>query len=180
VLGEPVRWRGPRDAIANGIAFVPEDRAAQGVFAGMSVRWNLRAAAAGLRRTGAGQPPTPEELAQRLGIKAASLADPISSLSGGNQQKAVIGRWLMARPKVLILDEPTRGIDVGAKEQIYGVVRGLAAEGMGVLLISSEVEEIGELATRVVVMRRGRIAADVPDPTDVRSIMAASFGEEAA
>ncbi|OZM78986.1 sugar ABC transporter ATP-binding protein [Pseudonocardia sp. MH-G8] len=176
--GEPVRWSGPRDAIANGIALVPEDRAEQGVFPGMSVRWNMRAAAAGLRSNGSA-PPTPEDLSDRLGIKAASLGDPISSLSGGNQQKAVIGRWLMTRPEVLILDEPTRGIDVGAKDQIYGIVRDLAAQGMGVLLISSEVEEIGELATRVVVMRRGRIAAEIPESTDVRSIMAASFGETA-
>ena len=179
VEGRPVTWKGPRDAIRAGLALVPEDRAVQSMFRGMSVRWNLTAAATAIGRAGTGSAPTADELAQQLGIKARSLDVPVSSLSGGNQQKAVLGRWLMTRPKVLILDEPTRGIDVGAKAQIYDVVRRLAADGLGVVLISSEVEEIGELATRVAVMRRGQLVAHVPSPTDVRSIMAAAFGEAA-
>ena len=98
---------------------------------------------------------------ERLRIKTPSLESSVSSLSGGNQQKVVLGRWLARRPKVLILDEPTRGIDVGAKAEIYRLITELAAEGMALLVISSEMPELLGLADRILVMADGRIVADL-------------------
>jgi ABC-type sugar transport system ATPase subunit len=97
------------------------------------------------------------QMVRSLDIRLASLDDPVSSLSGGNQQKTVLGRWLSTKPKLLILDEPTHGVDVGAKSEIYTLIRGLAAEGIGVLLISSELPEVLALAHRIVVMHEGRV-----------------------
>jgi ABC-type sugar transport system ATPase subunit len=98
-----------------------------------------------------------QEMVSSLDIRLNALADPVSSLSGGNQQKTVLGRWLATRPKLMILDEPTHGVDVGAKAEIYTLIRNLAADGMGVILISSELPEVLALAHRIVVMHEGRI-----------------------
>jgi ABC-type sugar transport system ATPase subunit len=102
------------------------------------------------------------EMVDALDIRLNRLTDPVSSLSGGNQQKTVLGRWLATRPKLMILDEPTHGVDVGAKAEIYTLVRSLAAEGMGVILISSELPEVLALAHRIVVMHEGRVTGILP------------------
>ncbi len=156
----------PRDAIASGLALVPEDRKAQGVILEMAVRENLSLAA--LRRDAiAGFRNAPRERAiagemiARLGVKTPGQRQPVQLLSGGNQQKIVIGKWLALRPRVLLLDEPTRGIDVGAKREIYELLERLAADGVTVLFVSSEMEEILRLADRALVMHQGRIAGEL-------------------
>jgi erythritol transport system ATP-binding protein len=141
--------------IRAGIALVPDDRQAAGIVPTLSVRENMmlanlradRAAAAGL--------------VGDLNIRAAGLDVPITSLSGGNQQKVVLSRYLLTGPKVLLLDEPTRGVDVGARPEIYGIIRRLAGQGMAIVFASSELDEILSLATRVLVFSGGRIAADL-------------------
>ena len=164
--GVPLRLRSPADAIAAGIGFAPEDRKAQALLLLASVETNItlcvpdlisrfgfvRAAAA--RRIAS-------EQAERLRIKTPHLEQLVSKLSGGNQQKVVLGRWLARRPKLLILDEPTRGIDVGAKAEIYGLIEQLAASGLAILVISSEMPELIGLSDRILVMANGRIAGEV-------------------
>ena len=102
------------------------------------------------------------DLKKRLQIKTNNIENPVSSLSGGNQQKVVIAKWLLASPKVLILDEPTRGIDIGAKSEMYDLMAELAAQGKSIIMISSELAEIQRLSDRVIVMCEGRITADLP------------------
>jgi simple sugar transport system ATP-binding protein/ribose transport system ATP-binding protein len=121
------------------------------------------------------------EVLESVDARAASHTMPVSALSGGNQQKTAIAKWLLKTPKVLLADEPTRGIDVGAKRGIYELIHRLAAQGLGVLLISSELEEILGLAHRVLVVRNGRIVAaiDGADATE-ENVMRAAFGETAA
>ncbi|MCY0925319.1 sugar ABC transporter ATP-binding protein [Streptomyces sp. H27-H1] len=156
--GVELRPRGPRAMIAQGVAFCSEDRKAEGVVADLSVRDNLvlaMQAARGWAR------PIPRrtsdalvaEYIEKLDIRPADPHAVMSTLSGGNQQKVLLARWLVTRPKLLILDEPTRGIDVGAKAQIQKVVADLAAEGMAVLFISAELEEVVRVSDRVVVLR---------------------------
>ncbi len=166
VGGRPVALRSPADAIHAGIGFAPEDRKSQSLLLLRSVKDNISLAIPDLvsrllfvdfaaeRRIAA-------TLAERLRIKTPSLEAPVSSLSGGNQQKVVLGRWLARRPKVLILDEPTRGIDVGAKAEIYRLITELAAEGMALLVISSEMPELLGLADRILVMAGGRVVAEL-------------------
>jgi L-arabinose transport system ATP-binding protein len=166
VEGRPVRLRSPADAINAGIGFAPEDRKSQALLLLRSVKDNISLTIPDLisrlafidfgaeRRIAAAQ-------AERLRIKTPSLDNLVSSLSGGNQQKVVLGRWLARRPKVLILDEPTRGIDVGAKAEIYRLISELAAEGLAVLVISSEMPELLGLADRILVMAGGRIAGEL-------------------
>ena len=172
--GGSVRWSSPADAIRSGVALVPEDRKVQGLFPNLSVRWNIESAASASGRT---RRNVAERLSEAFAIKSASLDAPISSLSGGNQQKAVIARWMATEPRVLILDEPTRGVDVGAKADIYRLIRSFVTDGLAVLLISSELEEVLELSHRVLVMRRGRLVAEFPENTDRRRVMSAAFGE---
>jgi ribose transport system ATP-binding protein len=152
--------RTPDDAIDAGVAFVSEDRKAEGIIPELSVRENLTLAALPtLTRFGivnrAEQSAIVERFMQRLGIKASSAEQKIRELSGGNQQKVLLARWLCRRPELLILDEPTRGIDIGAKAEIQALVNELAGEGLGVLMISSELEELVEGSSRVVVLRDG-------------------------
>ncbi|MHB8470142.1 MAG: sugar ABC transporter ATP-binding protein [Gaiellaceae bacterium] len=184
--GRPVRVRGPRQASRLGIAMLPESRKEQGLVMMRSVRENVTLttlgdfAEAGVvsrrrerARTG--------ELARELAIRAASVDAPVATLSGGNQQKVLFAKWLVRPPRMLIADEPTRGVDVGAKRQIHELILRLAAQGMAVLLISSELEEVLGLAHRVLVMRQGRIVAeyDTADATMER-VMAAAFATETA
>jgi galactofuranose transport system ATP-binding protein len=154
----------PDDAIAAGIGFVSEDRKAEGIIPELSIRENLTLAALPmLTRFGivsrSRQREIVERFMRRLGIKATSADQRIRELSGGNQQKVLLARWLCTEPKLLILDEPTRGIDIGAKGEIQALVNELAASGLGVLMISSELEELVEGSTRVVVLRDGRNVA---------------------
>lgn len=165
--GRPVAFREPAEAIAAGIGFSAEDRKTEGIVPEMSVRENLtlallpRLAKAGIVDE-ARQREIVDRFVRRLGVKCASPEQRIRELSGGNQQKVLLARWLAVQPRLLLLDEPTRGIDVGAKAEIQALIRELADEGLGVLMISSELEEIVEGADRVFVLREGRTVAELP------------------
>lgn len=164
--GQPVTFKGPADAIAAGIGYCSEDRKAEGIVPGMSVQENLtlallpRLARAGIVDR-ARQREVVDTFIEKLGVKTAGPGQPIRELSGGNQQKVLLARWLCMDPKLLILDEPTRGIDVGAKGEIQRLIDELAAAGLGVLMISSELEELGEGCDRVVVLRDGASVAEL-------------------
>jgi len=158
VDGKSVTFSTPRDAIGHGIAFCSEDRKIEGAILALSVRENLilaLQARAGLWRAipFKRQQQLAEDFVKRLGIKTASIETPIGSLSGGNQQKVLLARWLATEPQLLILDEPTRGIDVRAKQEIMDYVRQLCRQGMSILFISSELPEVLRVADRVLVMR---------------------------
>jgi ribose transport system ATP-binding protein len=159
ILGRRLYLRSPRDAIRSGLALVPEDRKELGVFLEMNIRENVSlpscAISPGILVDGAAETAAASEQACALGIKAPNLEQAVGCLSGGNQQKVVLAKWLALRPKVLILDEPTRGIDVGSKSEIYRLIRNLADEGMAVVMVSSEMEEIIGLCDRVMVMHEG-------------------------
>jgi galactofuranose transport system ATP-binding protein len=164
--GKALDLNGPDDAIDAGIAFLSEDRKAEGIIPELSVRENLTLAALpALTSMGivsrAKQNEIVERYMKRLGIKASSADQKIRELSGGNQQKVLLARWLCKNPKFLLLDEPTRGIDIGAKGEIQALVNELANEGLGVLMISSELEELVEGSSRVLVMRDGHCVAEL-------------------
>jgi ribose transport system ATP-binding protein len=162
--GEPLRLKSPRDAVEHKIGLSSEDRKTEGIIPQLSVRENLTLALLPhLRRNGIvdrkRQAETVDRFIKAIGIKCSSPDQPIRELSGGNQQKVLLARWLCTNPKLLILDEPTRGIDVGAKRDIQVLVRQLADEGLAVLLISSELEEVIADSDHVVTMRDGRSVA---------------------
>jgi monosaccharide-transporting ATPase len=164
--GKALEAGSPNDAIDAGLAFLTEDRKAEGIIPELSVRENLTLAALpSMTRLGvvsrAKQDEVVARFMKRLGIKASSAEQKIRELSGGNQQKVLLARWLCKNPKFLILDEPTRGIDIGAKGEIQSLINELAASGLGVLMISSELEELVEGSSRVVVMRDGRCVAEL-------------------
>lgn len=167
VNGQTVEIAEPSDAIELGLAYVPEDRAVAGIFGTLPVEHNLTAA-------------IPDKIAPRgvirraverafsnksvtdLSIRLASLRQPIVELSGGNQQKTILARWLHTDPQILILDEPTRGIDIGVKAEFYDMIGDLAEDGRAILLISSELPELLSLCDRILVMSEGRLTADIP------------------
>jgi len=163
VAGRPVTPRSPIEAIAAGLALVPEDRKQQGLVLEMAVRENVSLVAlwpesrAGFIDTQA-ERRLAAEMIPALAIKTPGDRQAVQFLSGGNQQKVVIAKWLAMKPKVLLLDEPTRGIDVGAKAEIYDLVHRLAGSGLAVLFVSSEMEEILSLSDRALVMHEGRLA----------------------
>jgi ABC-type sugar transport system ATPase subunit len=184
--GAPVDIHSPSDAIAAGIAMLPESRKDQGLHMRLPVGHNVTlphlatVSHAGILDTGKERVAV-GGLLQRLAVKPPRVTALVSRLSGGNQQKVLFSKWLFAPPRVLLLDEPTRGVDVGAKRALYELIVSLAASGMGVLLISSEIEEILGLSHRVLVMRRGRIVAEfAEDDLDEEPILRAAFGSEPA
>ena len=151
------------DAVAHGIFLVPEDRKLTGILLDLSIAQNISLPnlPAHSRRSlvsASAETATAEKQKKNLGIKAPSVQTRTGTLSGGNQQKVVLGKWLAMNPKVMILDEPTRGIDIGAKAEIYGLMRALADAGVAVLMISSDMEEVIGVSDRIVVMREGGIA----------------------
>jgi ribose transport system ATP-binding protein len=167
VGGCEVRPGSPQEAIQAGLALVPEDRKRQGVILQMAVRENLSLAA--LRRDSPrgflnrlGEDGLAKHMIESLRIKTPSAQQPVQFLSGGNQQKVVLGKWLALKPKVLLMDEPTRGIDVGAKHEIYRLMEELAKQGVAILFVSSELEEILGLSDRVLVLHEGRITGELP------------------
>ncbi len=161
--GETIRIDEPRDAIERGIYLVPEDRKRSGLLLDVSIAENIALpdlasyARVTILRRGA-ETTNAERQRQRLGIKAPSVATVVGSLSGGNQQKVVLAKWLSMRPRAVIFDEPTRGVDVGAKSEIYGLMRGLADHGVAILMISSDMEEVLGVSDRIAVMHDGAIA----------------------
>ena len=162
---QKVKIDSPQRAIALGMGFVPEERTTQGLFLGMAVRQNITISALDkVSRLGFVNFREAVRLAQdyvgRLDIRTPSLRQKVRNLSGGNQQKVVLAKWLSLNPKVLILDEPTRGIDVGAKAEIHALMSQLAKQGVGIIMISSELPEILGVSDRIVVMHEGRVAAE--------------------
>jgi rhamnose transport system ATP-binding protein len=158
-----VRITSPAKAVASGLAYVPEDRRRHGVVPEMSVTANttlavLREVAAHGFLNFAREREIAAGFVERFAIKTASLQSPVSTLSGGNQQKVALARWLAARPSVLILDEPTQGVDVGAKAEIHRLMGDLAEEGLAILMVSSELPEVLGMSDRVLVMRQGALA----------------------
>jgi len=155
---------------------VPEDRQHDGLFSGMSVEWNMMSVC---RSLGIAPISTAAQMVDRLGIKTPSLSVPVSSLSGGNQQKVILARAMLTGPRLLILDEPTRGVDVSAKADIYALIREQASEGCAVILVSSELDEVIELSDRVIVMRQGGIVKEFGAHPTSSQLIATAFGEEA-
>jgi ABC-type sugar transport system ATPase subunit len=163
-------FRSPRHALRAGVAYLPEDRRREGLAVTKTVRWNASLLALGRLLGGVARLIRPaaerdlvRRLVARLAIRTApSGEDLVGRLSGGNQQKVVLGKWLEAGPKVLILDEPTRGIDIGTKEEIYRLLQELAGQGLAVVVISSELIEVLGLADRILVLAEGRVAGELP------------------
>jgi ribose transport system ATP-binding protein len=165
--GKAVRFASPRDAIAAGIGLVPEERKREGIIPLRPVSTNMALASlssfssGGMINTGKLRAAA-QDLLKRVNLRPFQLDRPIRLFSGGNQQKAIIARWLAAKSQILLFDEPTRGIDVGAKSEIYHLIEDLAREGHSIIVVSSELPEVIRLSDRVLVMREGSIAADIP------------------
>lgn len=179
--GRRVTINSPQDAVAQGIAYVPEDRRRHGVVLEMPIAENMTMA---IHRTlfpgawlrfGAEQA-LALEYVRDLAVKCSGPEAPAGSLSGGNQQKVSLARWLATKPKLLILDEPTQGVDVGAKSEIHKIVRQLAKQGLAVILISSDLPEALGMSDRLGVMRGGSLVATLPGGTDAPTVLAAALG----
>jgi simple sugar transport system ATP-binding protein/ribose transport system ATP-binding protein len=185
LAGRPFTARGPRQAVARGVALLPESRSEQGLVMARSVLENLTLphlgeVSAGPVIDGRREGQAVADLMKKVDVRARSPAARMTTLSGGNQQKALFAKWLFKRPLLLLADEPTRGVDVGAKQSIYALIHSLAADGMAVLVISSEHEEVIGLAHRVLVMRQGRIVAEFDGRTVTESdVLSAAFATEA-
>ncbi len=181
--GKVLAVRSPRDAIANRIGLVPEDRKNQGLVLMMDVRGNTTLAnlkklvqwgKLNLKR----EAEAAEDYRSRLHIVTPGINETVSNLSGGNQQKVVLGKWLFADCRLLIIDEPTRGIDVGAKVEIYELVKTLVEKGMAILIISSEMPELMGICDRILVMHEGEITGELArDAFDEETIMAFAAGQ---
>src|SRR5215218_9858959 len=180
--GKPVRIRSPRQAIRSGIGFLTEDRKLEGLILPQSVRDNALLALRSLGQARMNGRPAREahsvlDLARRVELRAASLEQEVRYLSGGNQQKVVLAKWLATRAQILIFDEPTRGIDVGAKAGIHELMRELARAGAAILMISSELPEVIGMSDRILVMRDGTIAGELPAGASEAQIMLLATGE---
>ncbi len=181
--GRDLRRASPTSAMAAGIGFVPEDRRQQGLVMDMSVQQNMALASldrlrrAGLVRSSA-ERSFAADWAVRLNLKYGRLADPVSRLSGGNQQKVVLAKWLGRNPSLLIVDEPTRGIDIATKSEVHRLLVRLAREGVAILMISSELPEVLGVGDRILVMREGRLTAEFGhDEASEEKIIAAATGQ---
>jgi ABC-type sugar transport system ATPase subunit len=181
IEGRAVRIRGPHDAIAAGIGYVPEDRNVLGIFDDLDVKLNLTMAGMdrfcpGLLANRGVLRRVAEQMRDSLSIKMAGPDAPVRSLSGGNQQKVLISRWLALKPRILVMNEPTRGVDVGAKQEITDLILRLAREGITFVISSSELEELILLSDRILVLNRGRVAGEFSGETATkdRLILAAT------
>ena len=185
LAGVPFHPRSPSHATRCGLAYLPENRLVHGLVPGMSIPLNMtmsiwrRLSRFGLFQTGL-MNRTTDGLAMRVRLQAGRRDRLVSALSGGNQQKVVLAKWLAAEPKVLILDEPTHGIDVGAKADILAIISELAREGVGIILISSEMEEVRAMSDRLVVLHMGRISGRFDAPAESATILAAATGRRDA
>lgn len=180
--GVTVDIRGPRDAVRAGIAYVPEDRKRDGIVPQLSIKDNISLSV--LPRvsvTGWIKPGVERTLArhktEELSVSPPNIAPRVDTLSGGNQQKVVFAKWLSTNPRVLILDEPTRGVDVGAKADIHTIIGELAARGTAIVMISSELPEVLAVSDRIVVLHEGRVAAELPRGSAEHEVMHAATGE---
>ncbi|MDP5307108.1 sugar ABC transporter ATP-binding protein [Paracoccus spongiarum] len=183
VDGRPLRHRSVAGRIAQGIALIPEDRKNDGLVQILSIRENMSLSSLGAVSTGlhmdlAAERRVVRDFVRRLTVKIASMENPVSSLSGGNQQKVVIGKALMTRPRVLLMDEPSRGIDIGAKAEVFRTMRDLAAQGLGILFVTSDLEELMALSDRIVVMSNGRVTGrfERRDATETDIVAASAKG----
>jgi rhamnose transport system ATP-binding protein len=180
--GKPIAPRSPQEAMGHGIAYVPEDRRRHGVVLELPVEQNMTMAVH--RRLFPGtwlrfraERAVASEFIRDLAVRCSGPAAPAGTLSGGNQQKVSLARWLATKPKLLILDEPTQGVDVGAKSEIHKIVRRLAREGLAVLLISSDLPEVLGMSDRIGVMRGGKLTAILPGKADAHDVMAEALGQ---
>lgn len=184
VDGQEVEIRSPSQAIDAGIGYVPEDRKLQGLFLGMSLRENISAASPkSISRNGFIRGQEDKRIAKdavdQLSISTSSIEQSALSLSGGNQQKVVLAKWLTVRPQVLILDEPTRGVDVGGKAEIFDLIKEMARQEIAIIMISSELTEVLGISNRVVVMREGRVAGELSrEEASEEKVMALATGTE--
>jgi len=181
--GQTIHIADPQSAVAQGIAYVPEDRRRHGVILEMPIAANVTMAIhsrlfPGTWLRDAAERALTLDFIRDLGVKAAGPQAPGGSLSGGNQQKIALARWLATKPRILILDEPTQGVDVGAKSEIYKTIRQLAADGLAVLMISSDLPEVLGMSDRLAVMRGGTIVAEFPRGADAHDVMAAALGQK--
>jgi ABC-type sugar transport system ATPase subunit len=169
VNGKKVNITSPQDAIRAGLGYLPEDRRSAGLFLEMAISQNIASAKlehfGKVRLSSQRMTQVANEFRQKLSIAAPSVSIPVQNLSGGNQQKVVISRWLLVSPKILIVDEPTRGIDVGAKAEVHSLLEQLARQGAAILLISSELPEVLSVADRILVMCEGRISGELDGQT---------------
>ncbi len=183
--GKRIEVRSPQDAVASSIAYVPEDRRRHGVILEMPIAQNMTMAIhrkifpGTWLRFGA-ERQLALDFIRDLSIRTSGPDAPGNSLSGGNQQKVALARWLAAKPKLLILDEPTQGVDVGAKSEIHKIIRSLAKDGLAVLMISSDLPEILGMSDRIAVMRGGAITATLPAKSEAHAVMAAALGQGGA
>jgi len=186
VNGKKLKAHSSRAAMNAGMALVPEDRRQQGLIMDLSIERNVTLPRSGALAnfgflSGASERQEARRWTERLRTKYRRLGDPVGTLSGGNQQKVVLAKWLAMAPKVLIVDEPTRGIDVGTKAEVHRLMSALAAEGVAVVMVSSELPEVLGMADRVLVMREGRIVAEIPRAEATEdSVMFAAMGQGAA
>jgi ribose transport system ATP-binding protein len=184
--GEPIAVRSPRDAIDKGIYLIPEDRKRAGLLLDMSIAQNislpdLRRIAPAMLINSSRENEIADEQRRSLGIRAPSVATEAVTLSGGNQQKVVLAKWLSMRPKFIIFDEPTRGIDVGAKNEIYTLMRDLADAGVAILMISSDMEEVIGVSDRIAVMHEGHISGFLERPLfSEHNVLALAVGSSGA
>lgn len=183
--GNEIRPRSPRQVQRLGIALLPADRKGQGMFGFQSIAFNITAGSiSGMTRAGLWfdrkrERSTAVDMIRRLAVKTPNERQPIGALSGGNAQKVVLARQLVDRPRVLILEEPTQGVDVGAKEEIHSIVTGLADDGVAVLVVTSDLSEALRIADRIIVVRSGTTTVSFgPDATQVDVLAAAAGGEE--
>ena len=181
--GSAATIRSPRDAIRHGIGLVPEDRKQQALFLALAIRANVSIAALDqLLRWREfvdehAETDLIEQYRGKLNIRMTGPEQPVSTLSGGNQQKVVLARWLALQPQVLIVDEPTRGIDVQAKQQVHQLLRSLAQQGIAIMMISSDLAELQGSVDRILVMRRGTISGSLPASATQQDILELALPE---
>jgi ABC-type sugar transport system ATPase subunit len=181
VCGKKLAPGRPDAAIESGLAYVSEDRKVEGlggllpIYQNISILVGAIVGRLGWVRRGK-ERTIAADLMRQLDVRAKGVTQPVGELSGGNQQKVVLAKWLATTPKVLILDEPTRGVDVGAKEEIHKLIDGLAKQGLGILLISSDLPEILALSDRIIVIREGRIAGEVPGGSEAEAVLQLAVG----
>lgn len=187
IEGKPANPASPADAIAHGLVYVPEDRGKQGAVTALGIVDNI--ALPSLKQTShkgfvrmAQEYALARQYTERLSLKAAALDQPVGELSGGNQQKVVIAKWLATQPVVIVLDEPTKGVDIGSKAAVHAFMRELSAQGLAVIMVSSEIPEILGMADRIVVMREGRLVVELEQgkATPEQLVRAAAGIEQAA